>query len=330
MNIVYTTNEAFTGKVAAGICSVFENNMDMERITIYIVGQNLSRKSIEDYKKLGLKYNRKIEVISIDNVQTYLDFKCNTGGWNSIILARLFIDKLLPEEVERVIYLDGDTINVGSLEKLWETDMKGKIVGACIEATVDKNRKKLLGMKNIPYVNSGVLLINLSLWRKNEIGKKILEFCKNNEGKLSATDQDAINGTLKDQIYYLEPQYNFYNIYWLYPYKVLKKLMKSNYYYSESTVKKATESPVIIHYLGEERPWRKGNRHKFRSYYNKYLHKTPWRREAMEEGWELYYVCWGLFNFVMRPFPMFRYQIINQLIPFFLRWRAGKLKEENR
>ena len=45
MNIVYTTDEAFTDKVAAGICSVFENNKEMEQINVYIVGQNLSGKN---------------------------------------------------------------------------------------------------------------------------------------------------------------------------------------------------------------------------------------------------------------------------------------------
>lgn len=57
MNIVYTTDEAFTAKVAAGICSVFENNKEMEQINVYIVGQNLSETSCKRFEKLQKNIN---------------------------------------------------------------------------------------------------------------------------------------------------------------------------------------------------------------------------------------------------------------------------------
>lgn len=328
MNILYTTNEAFTGKVATGICSVFENNKDMEQLVVYIIGQGLSEESVCKYRKIEKKYKRKIEIIQIEDMMTYVDFDFDTSGWNPIILARLILDRLLPETVEKILYLDGDTVNIRSLKLLWENDLKGCVLGACIEATVDKGRRRALGMKNIPYINSGVLLINLKKWREEQIGQKILHYYKENNGKLVANDQDAINGALKGQIYYLKPQYNFYNIYWFYPYRILKKLMGDTSYYSKKTVEMAKMNPVIIHYLGEERPWRRGNRHKYRAYYYKYLKKTPWRREAMEKGWELYFVLWGIFNFFMRPFPMLRYQIINRLIPLFMKWREKRVRKE--
>lgn len=39
---------------------------------------------------------------------------------------RLFLDKLLPEAMEQVIYLDGDILVEGDIKELWEIPMDGK------------------------------------------------------------------------------------------------------------------------------------------------------------------------------------------------------------
>ena len=330
LNIVYTTNEAFVAKVAASICSVFENNKEIDEIRVFIVGQGISKESKNKFLELADKYNRIIEIIPLQSIDTYIDFEFDTGGWNPIVLARLVLDKLLPEEVEKVLYLDGDTINLAPLDEVWNTDLEEKVLGACIEATVNKKQKENLGMLYLPYINAGVLLINLELWKKNKIGQIILNYYKDNRGSLFANDQDAINGTLKKEIFYLNPRYNFYNIYWFYPYKTLKQLMGDAYYYTKTEVEYAIKNPAIIHYLGEERPWRKGNKHKFKIQYEKYLSMTPWSNDKPEEGWETYFKLWNVFNIVMTPFPKLRYHIINTMIPYMMKWRKKQLKKANR
>lgn len=328
MNILYTTNSNFTGKVATGICSVFENNKDIPEITVYIIGQDLTIKEKEDFMLIAETYKRNITIIDLGDITSYFDFEFDTNGWNSIVLARLLLDQLLPSELNKILYLDGDTINISSLTKLWNLDMGNCVLGACIEATINQTYRENLGMKNLPYVNAGVLLINLKKWRDEKIGAKILKYYKDNGGNFFANDQDAINGFLKNRIYYLPPKYNFYNIYWFYPYKTLKKLMGNAYYYDTNTYNESLKNPSIIHYLGEERPWRKGNKHKFLADYRKYHSKTPWADEPEETGWELYFVCWNIFNIVTRPFPLLRYRIINKLIPWFMKWRKKQLAKK--
>lgn len=328
MNILYTTNDKFVAKVAASICSVFENNKQEKDICIYIIGQGISKENIHRFDKLQSKYNRRIEILEMKEVSDYLDFSFDTNGWNPIVLARLLLDKFLPEEVEKVLYIDGDTINLASLAELWQFDLQEKVLGGCIEATVSKKQKIYLGMEKIPYINAGVLLIDLKKWREEETGKRILQFYQANNGNLFANDQDAINGSLKGKIYYLPPKYNFYNIYWFYNYKTLKKLMGKADYYTKEVYNESVNNPAIIHYLGEERPWRKGNHHKYKKEYVKYLKLTPWKNEPEENGWETYFKCWDIFNRIVRPFPMLRYRIINGLIPFFMKWRKKQLKKE--
>ncbi len=330
MNLLYTTNEKFVSKVGASICSVLENNMNMDDITVYIIGQNISENSKKKFSDLGKKYGRIIEILELGSLKQYFTFDYDTLGWNPVVLARLLLDKFLPNNVEKILYLDGDTINRGSLEELWNTDLKGKVLGACIEATVNIEQRIQLGMTEIPYVNSGVLLIDLKRWRECDCEKRIISYYKEHDGKLFAPDQDAINGTLKREIYYLPPKYNFYNIYWFYPYKFLKKRMGDVWYYNQEVYQESLDNPLIIHYLGEERPWRKGNHHKYKEDYQKYFDKTPWRGEEEEKGWEVYFMCWDIFNFFMKPFPQVRYKIINGLIPTFMKWRKKQLAKERK
>lgn len=324
MNILYTLNDKFVPQVAAGITSVCENNKDFKEINFYLMSMGITDTNKKKLQKYIKKYKRNIVFIELDNLNKYFDFDFDTNGWNPIVLARLLLDKLLPKELDRVLYLDGDTIVRDSLTELWKTDMNGYAIAASIEPTIDKKRKKSMEMAGFPYYNAGVLLVDLKKWRKDKVGEQIINYYHNHDGKLFANDQDAINGSQKGKIYTLSPRYNFYNIFYQYSYRFLSRLCDFEYI-SRDIYKYAVDNPAIIHYLGEERPWRIGNKHKYRDDYLKYLNMTPWANQNMESGWKFYFLCWNCFNFLTKPFPSLRYNIINRLIPVFMKYRSKKL-----
>ena len=326
MNILYTLNDAFVPQVAAGITSICENNKDVDDITFYLMSLNIKKENEDKLEEYVSSYGRKIKFIELNDMQNFFKFKIDTSGWNPIVLARLLLDELIPEDVERLIYLDGDTIVRGSLAKMWNTNMGDEAVGACIEPTCTISRKASLGLKNMPYHNAGVLLVDMNNWRKNQVGKQIIDYYTAHEGKLFANDQDAINGSLKGHIVRLSSKYNYCNSFDFYSYKFLSKLVDYDFMTKEE-YNEVKANPIIIHYLGEERPWRIGNHHRFRKDYDKYLSMTPWSGENYESGWRLYFVIWDTFNFVMKPFSALRYKIIDALIPKFLAHRAKKNKK---
>ncbi len=330
MNIVYTINDRFVPQVAASICGVCENNKNMEQIRFFVIGQGISAKNQQELRSFVGRYRREIYVIELGDLSEYIGFSFDTLGWNPIVLARLLLEHLLPEEIERVLYLDGDALVIDNLQALWDTDLEGHVLGACIETTVDIKQKKQLGLENSPYVNAGVLLIDLKKWRAEKWGERILAYYRKHNGLLFANDQDAINGTLRGDIKFLPPKYNFYNIYWFYPNELLVKLMNGAYYYDEEIIEDSKDHPAIIHFLGEERPWRKGNTHKFKKEYEKYLAMTPWKDTPREEGWEAYFLCWRIFNLCTKPFPVLRYYIIRSLIPHFMKYRARQLRKNKK
>lgn len=327
MNILYTLNDKFVPQVSASICSICENNKDVEEINFFLISKEITDENKAKLKDFINSYGRNVTIKELGDIKQYFDFEFDTTGWNPIVLARLILDKFLDENIDKVLYIDGDTIVRGSLKELWQTDLGDNILAASIEPTVDKKRKENLGLEKYPYYNAGVLLINLNKWRNEKAGKMILDYYKANNGRLFANDQDAINAALAGKIYTLLPKYNFYNIFYQYPYKFLKKLMGSVEYFDKDEFEKCVENPVIIHYLGEERPWRIGNNHKYKNDYVENLNKTPWKDCGYEFGWKTYFICWEIFNTVTKPFPGLRYKIINSLIPVFMKYRSKKVKK---
>ena len=88
---------------------------------------------------------------------------------------------------------------------------------------------------------------------------------------------------------------------------------------SEKEIERARRNPCIVHFLGEERPWRVGNTNRFRKEYARFLTMTPWAGQGFEAGWELYFRFWRMFNSFTRPFPMLRLFVIQTLMPLMLK-----------
>lgn len=324
MNILLTIDDNFVPQLAANICSVCENNQDAGDISFYIFDNGISDDNKQLLDDFVLSYKRSISFISIIGFMNTIGFEFDTTGWNEIVLARLLMSKFLPEEIERVLYLDGDTIVRGSLKELWDTDLEDCTLGAVVEPTANKERRRKLGIEQFPYYNAGVLLVNLANWRKGNAESRILNYCASNSDKLFANDQDAINVVLKDEIHTLSPSYNFSNVFIYYPFKTLSKLMPR--FCDEEVFYEAKSNPCVIHYLGEERPWRKGSTHAYKADYDYYLSKTPWSKTPEEDGWELYFAVWKMFNLATKFFPRTRFAIMDSLIPLFIKQRSRRKK----
>lgn len=321
MNLFYTINDAFAPQLGAAVCSVCEHNRDAEAIDFYIGALNVSEENRRLLSALAERYGRTAHFIPIDRLQERFGFDFDTLGWNEIVIARLLIDRLLPEQAERVLYLDGDTIAAGSLRELWETDLHGCVLAASVEPTANHARKKALGLEGKPYFNSGVLLIDLKRWREEACGTQILDYYRSKGGNLFAPDQDAINGALQGRIAILSPKYNYCNIFWDYSYAALVKIHRPAAYIPENVFRDAAADPRIIHYLGEDRPWRRGSRHRYKALYERALAMTPWKDTPEETGWEFFLWAYRAFRTVLKPFPMLRYRLIDGLIPAVMRFR---------
>ena len=334
INIAYTSDDKFVPQVEAAISSVLENNKKND-IHFYIMSKGITEKHKNEIIKFVNFYEQKVDIIELPPIKELIGRDIDTGGWNDIVLSRLFFDKLLPDDVDKLLYLDGDTIVRHDLKPLYNTDISKYTIGAVIEPVVPESRKKAIGLKsNAPYYNAGVLLMNLKLWKERDTGKRIMDFFAAHDYKLFANDQDAINGCLKDEIITVSTTYNFANTNYFYPYKAIMRWTPEEYRISKAHFKEMVKNPAIVHYLGEDRPWRHGSHHRFIGDFFRYYKMTPagrnpeTRQAIMEYGWETYYFCFYMFSFFMKPFPDIRRAIINSLIPAFMKYRKKARAEK--
>ena len=108
----------------------------------------------------------------------------------------------------------------------------------------------------------------------------------------------------------------------------LKKFQYPYKFISESWYNESAKEPVIIHYLGEERPWRKGCRHPFQKEFDYYYNLTPFKNKPKDSGWERYFFFFYIFNFFGVRMPRFRIWVIDTFAPFLMKMRQRKLKKQ--
>lgn len=111
----------------------------------------------------------------------------------------------------------------------------------------------------------------------------------------------------------LPVRYNYFTNYRYFRYRTLASMCGAYRSVGEDEYRQAGKAPVIIHYLGDERPWIAGNHNHFRRLYEYYLDKTPWKGTPKQEGKRLYMQMWWVFNHVSLICPAFRLWISRRL-----------------
>ncbi|MDO4692054.1 MAG: glycosyltransferase family 8 protein [Porphyromonadaceae bacterium] len=161
---------------------------------------------------------------------------------------RLVVADLLPE-YDRAIYLDCDIIVRQDLALLYETlDLGGNYLAGIAEASTQWQISRMpQGCDPGQYINSGFLVMNLDLFRRDRVGDKLIEVLR--VPYLEFPDQDALNIVCKGRIHYLPPRYNGIRTFVLPAYK--EDFLR---YYTEQDWEEISMAGTI-HYTGEK-PWR--------------------------------------------------------------------------
>lgn len=306
MNIVYVANETYTKHLCISMLSLLDNNIK-EDLNIYIVSIGISINSKEILKNTALIYGRSINIIEFSDIEKRFSYKPDTSKFDISALGRLFLGDLLPKNVDKLIYLDCDTIVLKSLKKLFDIDLKGKLLGAVPEPSIYKEHKINIGMyEEATYYNSGVLLINLKQWRETDATPCVIAYLENINDYCLFTDQDAINGAFMHRIRSLAPKYNFISNYKYWSYKALVGISKRYNIIGEKNFEFAKKSPYIVHFAGDERPWKKGNFNPYKKAYLKYKKISYYAYEEDEEANILYMFAYHLMNLATYICPGFR------------------------
>lgn len=271
MNIALITDENYVYPTGTTMASVLNSNPD-ENFTFYIVTKHLSDEHVAVLESFVAPYcsNANLKIITLgDDILT--DFPIRLGDHvTSAAYYRVYLQRALPETLDKVLYLDGDMLCVDSIQPLYSMDFDGF---SCVVTHDERNDEKenFIRLK-YPSANgyfcSGVMLINLDWWRKNNVMQKCLDFIAAEPEACLWHDQDALNHVLNGTVLWADFRYNFMQGYFF----DKKAFVMDPKFYAD--IDRARLNPCLLHFSSAYKPWHVECNHPLKKQYRQFFKKT--------------------------------------------------------
>lgn len=159
---------------------------------------------------------------------------------------RLALPGALKGEFDRLLYLDCDIHVRGdagpAIAALLRTDMGGRPAAAVRDTQQWRNPDAhlsdmaALGLPQGPYLNAGVMLIDIAAWEAAGLTGTMIDFGRTHRGRLEHRDQTLLNVALQGRWAELSPMWNWQ-------------------YTRASRLFEAMSAPYLVHFIGAVKPW---------------------------------------------------------------------------
>lgn len=231
--------------------------------TVYVVNNTLTE---EDFASLSALLPR-TELVNVQVPEDLLQNAPVSDRYPTEMYYRLFAARYLPQQLERILYLDPDLVVLHSLRSLYQIDFDGKLFAAAshIESRTfrELNRRRLHLSEHAKYLNSGVMMMNLALLRK-ESPQTIIDYIQSHKATLLLPDQDVLNALYADRTVPLDPL--VYNL-------GEKYLRLKNLHLPPAeklTLDWVRSNTAIVHYYGRNKPWKEHYRGSLGIFYHEW------------------------------------------------------------
>ncbi|KAJ7970914.1 Hexosyltransferase [Quillaja saponaria] len=181
--------EYLRGSIAA-VHSVLTHTSCPENLFFHFIASDSSMMNKDELahivKSTFPSLSFKVYVFNQKLVQNLISSSIRHALENPLNYARSYLADMLEPCVERVIYLDSDTIIVDEIQKLWGISLTGsKAIGAPEYCHVNFRRyfsnefwsdpefSEVFAGKNPCYFNTGVMVMDLLKWREGDYTRKI-------------------------------------------------------------------------------------------------------------------------------------------------------------
>ena len=213
-----------------------------------------------------------VEVRAIDSAQ-FSNVKL-TRGFPLATAYNVLAPEYLLQNEARAIYMDADMVVMEDLTSLWEHQLD-TAVGAVLDAHIvwmsspsmwrPWREEKVDPMT--PYLNTGLMLIDLERWRRESLTGRTLEYLE--KYTLPCVDQDALNFALNGAFDQLHPRYNSM------PYHLLKMFRYVDAVDPDQRIGEAITNPAVVHFHRSffGKPW---------TYFSTHPGTKMWRALASE------------------------------------------------
>ena len=300
MTIVYASDKNYAALTAISAVSALKHNPGAQ---IVLLGYNLEKDSQELVRSRVERCGGSFFYCDISpSIKRLVDEGYN-GYTSYAAYARIFIPDILKGD-GRILYIDGDTLVNGSFDELMKMDMHGCPFALSVDCVPFSFRKAINVPADVPYFNSGVMLMDLKMWRERLCTERFLYELAHPQGPNPLGDQDIFVRIFPGEIALMAPKWNFISHFFLFSYNGLARIVggRKLLLFTKEAFEEAQKDPRVYHFLGHTlgRPWYTSSLHPMRKRY----------QEAAREA--------GLPEIAEQERPMFREYIVQYYLHKFL------------
>ncbi len=283
MYIAIAINDRYTPYAYVMLTSLFAHHAKGS-LAVYILQSDLTEESKRLLCALGENYGQEIVFVTVslehalaglgEAARKTADALPTTESWSKEMYYRLLLGELLPKEVVRALYLDVDTIVNGSLWDFYLQDMEGMELAAADDAMVQGNfsqeqQELFENLGDVRYFNSGVLLYNLEIIRKQYKFASYIDVARQYNYRLTNPDQDILNYVHAGKVKYIDnARYNIFS--------QTAELSYGGYDYIAA-------QGIVIHFAGRK-PWNyNGVHYGVEKIWWDYARQTPFYQDMLEQ-----------------------------------------------
>jgi lipopolysaccharide biosynthesis glycosyltransferase len=240
------------------VTSIFANNTD-NFVCIHAIVSGISDQEKEKLKSYIQANQGDIFFYSLTEQQVdSLRQAITDPKYTLATFYRLFIPILLPDTIERIIYIDTDIVVINDLAELYQMQFEEPFAAVVDPAPTIRTDLGITRPGN--YFNAGVLLINLQAWRREKISEKALDFVIQFPEKCKYVDQCALNAVSIGNWKKIDSRYNLMGQY-------APDLLKNEY-------AQFLDDKVIVHF-NIFKPWDRLCQMRLRFLYHHYFDMSP-------------------------------------------------------
>lgn len=248
IKILITIDKNYIFPFKVMLRSFFINNPVEDSITIYLLHSSIPQADLDELQEYCLSLGATLIPIQFD--KELFENARVSERYPQEMYYRLLAPHVLPQKLDKILYLDPDVLIINPLRPLWEVNLDENVFAAAahtafIEASSFVNHVRL-GTDHV-YFNSGVILIDLVkarlLVKTDEVFRYVEEF----KDKLIFPDQDVFNAlygkytlAVEDVLWNYDAR-NYFNF-----------LIRSTGKHNMNWVMQNT---AILHFCGKNKPW---------------------------------------------------------------------------
>lgn len=275
LTLAATIDDRWVPHFATCVASIAGSHRGESVRFLMLQGPDLSTASVRSLRDFVREHGMEFEPIRVSE-SLHATLPPTSHMFSPLVWYRLLLPELAPE-VDKVIFLDADTLVLQSLKPLLETDLADSVLAAVSNANPSEHVLRLGLDPNAPYFNAGVMVMNLAAMREEHFGRRGLALGRERHADFIFNDQDVLNVLADGRWKQLHPRWNAMSHLWLRPHTVDRESVDL----MDAT---ASASPAIVHFEGFQtvKPWFYRSLHPHRFLYRQYRAQTPWPLEGLE------------------------------------------------